>query len=58
MLKEWMCQVNISFTQVGIEAETKEDSIEVIKNMFMEEYNIVLNDDEITNVKPMITESN
>ena len=36
-----------------IEAETKEDFIEAIKDMFMEKYNIVLNDNEITNVKPL-----
>jgi len=57
-MKEWACQINLSINQFGIEAETEEDFIEAIKDMFMEEYNIVLNDNEITNVKQIITESN
>ena len=57
-MKEWACQINLSINQFGIEAETEEDFIEAIKDMFMEEYNIVLNDNEITNIKQIITESN
>ena len=57
-MKEWACQINLSINQFGIEAETEEDFIEAIKDMFMEVYNIVLNDNEITNVKQIITESN
>ena len=57
-MKEWACQINLSINQFGVEAETEEDFIEAIKDMFMEEYNIVLNDNEITNVKQIITESN
>ena len=55
-MKEWACQINLSINQFGIEAETEEDFIEAIKDMFMEEYNIVLNDNEITNVKQIISE--
>tara|TARA_R100000687_G_C6428483_1_gene154494 strand:+ start:1021 stop:1191 length:171 start_codon:yes stop_codon:yes gene_type:complete len=50
-IKEWACEIEINFNQFGIEAETKEEFIQKTKELFREEYNIYLNDSEITNIQ-------
>ena len=51
MVKEWACEIDVSFTQFGVEAETKEEFVEQIKELFMEEYNLELKDHEIKNIQ-------
>ena len=51
MVKEWACEIDVSFTQFGIEAETKEEFIQKTKELFLEEYNIELVGSEITNIQ-------
>ena len=46
-LKEWSCEIEVNFTQHGIEAKSKEDFVELIKDIYKEEYNFELNDHEI-----------
>ena len=51
MVKEWACEIDVSFTQFGVEAETKEEFVEQIKELFMEEYNLNIKDREIKNIQ-------
>ena len=48
MLKEYTSVVNLSFGGNNLEANSKEEYIERLKDIFYEEYGIALNDDEIT----------
>ena len=50
-LKEWSCEIEVNFTQHGIEAESKEDFVELIKDIYKEEYNLDLKDHEIKNIQ-------
>ena len=52
-LNEWSCEIEVKFTQFGIEAETKEEFIQKIKDLFLEEHNLELKDHEIKNIQEM-----
>ena len=51
VLKEWSCEIEVHFTHHGIEAKSKEDFIESIKDIYIEEYNLDLKDHEIKNIQ-------
>ena len=50
-LKSFISVVSIQFYGNEIEAETKEEYIEKLKDLFHEEYNITLTDDEIGEIE-------
>jgi hypothetical protein len=50
-LKSFTSVVSIQFYGNEIEAETKEEYIEKLKDLFHEEYNITLTDDEIGEIE-------
>jgi hypothetical protein len=50
-LKSFSSVVSIQFYGNEIEAETKEEYIEKLKDLFHEEYNITLTDDEIGEIE-------
>ena len=50
-LKEWSCEIEVNFTQHGIEAKSKEDFVELIKDIYKEEYNLELKDHEIKSIQ-------
>ena len=50
-VKEWACEIEINFNHHGMEAETEEDFVELIKDFYREEYNLLLKDHEIKNIK-------
>jgi hypothetical protein len=50
-LKSFTSVVSIQFYGNEIEAETKEEYIEKLKDLFHEEYNINLTDDEIGEIE-------
>ena len=54
--KQWMCLIKIEIEQFGIEAETKEEFIQITKELFLEEYNIELADSEIKRVQEITEE--
>tara|TARA_R100001594_G_C4000180_1_gene254530 strand:- start:786 stop:980 length:195 start_codon:yes stop_codon:yes gene_type:complete len=56
MIKEWMCDIEIRFNWSGIEAETKEEFVKQIKEIFKEEYNLELDGREIKNIQDMTEE--
>jgi len=49
-LKSWSCEIEIHFTQSGIEAETKDELKEKVVDLFKEEYNLELQDHEIKKI--------
>ena len=53
MLKEWSCEIEVNFDHHGMEAETEEDFVELIKDFYREEYNLLLKDHEIKNIKQL-----
>ena len=46
-MKEYQSNITLKFTGNNIEAENKEQYIEFLKEQFLEEYKIFLNDNEI-----------
>ena len=56
MPKQWMCLVRIEIEQFGIEAETREEFIQITKELFLEEYNIELDDSEIKKIEEVTEE--
>ena len=54
--KQWMCLIRIEIEQFGIAAETKEEFIRITKELFLEEYNIELDDSEIKRVQEITEE--
>ena len=48
MLKEYTSVVNLSFGGNNLEANSKKEYIEKLKDIFYEQFGIALNDDEIT----------
>ena len=46
-MKEYQSNITLKFSGNNIEAENKEQYIEFLKEQFLEEYRIFLNDDEI-----------
>ena len=53
MAVDWVADINIAFTHWGVEADTEEEAIEEFKVIFLDQYNITLEDEEISNVKRM-----
>ena len=47
-MKEYLYEVKIEWGGVGIEAKNKKKAIECVKEIFMNEYNLELKDNEIT----------
>jgi len=54
--KKWMCVIKVEFDQFGVEAETKEEFIRITKELFLEEYNIELDDSEIKQIEEITEE--
>ena len=54
--KQWMCLIRIEIAEFGIEAESKEEFIRITKELFLEEYNIELDDSEIKRVQEITEE--
>jgi hypothetical protein len=50
-VKEWEYDIEVTWSGEGLEADSKADLIEVIKEVWMEEHNIELRDEEIKNIK-------
>lgn len=50
-MKTFRALVRIEFDNSGIEAETKEDFIQKLKDSFMEEFNLDLQDKEIIEIE-------
>jgi len=50
-VKEWEYDIEVTWSGTGLEADSKEGLIEVIKEVWMEEHNIELRDEEIKNIK-------
>ena len=50
MNKEYTADIEITLTDTGIEAENEADFIQKIKAKYLEEHNLVLRDEEITNI--------
>ena len=48
MAKEYTSTITVTFGGNNLQAESKEDYIKLLKENFLEEYNIELQDDEIT----------
>ena len=48
MTKEYTSTITITFGGNNLEAESKEDYIKLLKENFLQEYGIELQDDEIT----------
>ena len=46
-MQEFTFKINLKFWQGGIEAETREEAIDKVKEIFKEEYNIELKNEEI-----------
>jgi len=50
-VKEWEYDIEVTWSGEGLEADSKADLIEVIKEVWMEKHNIELRDEEIKNIK-------
>ncbi len=50
-MKEYMSVVSIAFAGNNIEADSKEDYIEKLKDSFMEEFGLDIEDEEITEIE-------
>ena len=46
-MKTYIVEVKLHFVNYGIEAETEEEALEIVKDSFMYEHNIDLEDDEM-----------
>ena len=54
--KQWMCLIRIEIEQFGVEAESREEFIQITKELFLEEYNIELDDSEIKRIEEITEE--
>ena len=52
-MKEFACVVSVQFYGNNLEAENEADYIAKVKELFKEEYNINLSDDEIGEIEEM-----
>ena len=50
-MKTWSSTVTYSVFNMDMECETKEEYIERVKQSFFEEHNIILEDNEITDIE-------
>jgi hypothetical protein len=51
-MKEYVCEVNLVFSGNNFEAKNKKEYVKKVKNTFKDEFNIELDDKEISNIKP------
>jgi len=49
-MKSWSSTITYTVVDMGYECETKEEYIEFVKQSFLEEHNIYLEDNEITQI--------
>ena len=49
-MKSWSSTITYTVVGMGYECETKEEYIEFVKQSFLEEHNIYLEDNEITQI--------
>ena len=49
--KEYCCEINLKFCGNNFEANTKEEYIKKVKQCFIEEFGIALQDYEITKIQ-------
>ena len=49
-MKEFVSTVTVTFDFNNLEAESKDQYIELIKEQYMDLYNLEVKDDEITNI--------
>ena len=54
--KEWNYDVEVAWSGTGLEADSKEDLIKAIKEVWMKEHNIELRNEEIKNIKEATNE--
>ena len=54
--KEWNYDVEVAWSGAGLEADSKEDLIKAIKEVWMKEHNIELRNEEIKNIKEATNE--
>jgi hypothetical protein len=50
-MKEYFCEVNIRFSGNNFEANSKEDYIKKVKQSFIDEFGIKIQDYEIKNIE-------
>jgi hypothetical protein len=50
-MKTWSSTIKYTVFDMGRECETEEEYIEWVKETFIEDHNIYLRDDEITNIE-------
>ncbi len=51
-MKEYICEVNLVFSGNNLEAKNKKEYVKKVKDTFKDEFNIELDDKEISNIKP------
>lgn len=51
-MKEYVCEVNLTFSGNNFEAKNKKEYVEKVKDTFKEEFNIEIDDKEIVNIQP------
>jgi len=50
-LKTYTCEINLKFTDNSLVSHSKEEYIEDLKELFLDDYGIFLTDDEISNIQ-------
>ena len=52
-MKEYTCDVVLKFSCNNFDAENKEDYKNMVKNSFLEDYNLKIENSEIINIKEL-----
>ena len=50
-MKEFICDITIKISGNNIEAKNKEEYLKILKEGFEQDYNMTLEDEEISNIK-------
>tara|TARA_A100001037_G_C14899857_1_gene522321 strand:- start:443 stop:613 length:171 start_codon:yes stop_codon:yes gene_type:complete len=50
-MKEYICEVNLVFSGNNLEAKNKNEYVKKVKDTFKDEFNIELDDKEISNIQ-------
>jgi|TARA_R110000822_G_scaffold174500_1_gene314127 hypothetical protein len=50
-MKEFICDITIKISGNNIDAKNKEEYLKILKKGFEEDYNMTLEDEEISNIK-------
>ena len=50
-MKQYYATIKITWSNYGIEANSKEQAIKVLKDLYLEQYGIELDDKEIVEIK-------